>query len=132
MQRCMDIRRQVFIEEQRVPENIEQDGQDAACRHFAVSTEDDVVATCRIRRMGSAVKIERVAVSKDFRQRGIGKILMKYVLQELGKARDIQLYKLSAQSYTLPFYEKLGFKKRGGEYLEAGMPHYDMVLEKTS
>jgi predicted GNAT family N-acyltransferase len=130
MQSCMDIRRVVFIQEQKVPEAEEIDGLDEASRHFAVSTTENIIATCRVRFLGSAVKVERVAVLKEYRSKGIGGILMKYILQELGKTGDIQLFKLSSQAHAVPFYERLGFKKRGDEYMEAGIPHYDMVLEK--
>lgn len=127
---CLDIRREVFTGEQGVAADIEQDGQDNAARHFAVEADGKIIATCRIRLLGSAAKIERVAVLKDFRKMGVGRILMKYILQEFGRG-DTQLFKLSSQSYAVPFYEKLGFKTRGSEYIEAGMPHYDMVLEKS-
>ncbi len=127
---CQDIRNAVFVEEQGVPPEREIDGKDTDARHFGVSADDHLIGTCRVRFSGSAAKIERVAVLKDFRHRGIGKVLMKYILQELGKTGDIQLFKLSAQAQVLPFYEKLGFKIRGNEYMDAGIPHYDMVLEK--
>lgn len=127
---CQDIRNAVFVEEQGVPADREIDGKDKDSRHFAVSADDKMIGTCRVRFIGSAAKIERVAVLKEFRSRGIGKVLMKYILQELGKTGDIQLFKLSAQAQVLPFYEKLGFKIRGNEYMDAGIPHYDMVLEK--
>lgn len=132
MQHCLDIRHRSFVEEQGVPQELEMDGQDASSRHFAVAADGKIIATCRVRLLGSAAKIERVAVLKDFRKLGIGRVLMKYILQEFGKTGDIQLFKLSAQTHAMPFYEKLGFKKRGNEYMDAGMPHYDMVLEKQS
>lgn len=132
MQSCMDIRRIVFIEEQKVPAAEEMDGMDAAARHFAVSANENIIATCRVRFMGSAAKIERVAVLKEYRSKGIGGVLMKYILQELGKGAEVQLFKLSSQAHAVPFYERMGFKKRGDEYMEAGIPHYDMVLEKRS
>ncbi|HEX2752729.1 MAG TPA: GNAT family N-acetyltransferase [Alphaproteobacteria bacterium] len=130
MQACRDIRKIVFVDEQNVPQEIEADGLDRAARHFGVRMDDAIVATCRVRLMGSAAKIERVAVLKEHRSHGIGGVLMKYILQELTKTGDIQLFKLSAQSHTVPFYERLGFRKRGVEYMEAGMPHYEMILEK--
>ena len=130
MTSCRDIRRTVFVGEQGVPESREQDGMDEASRHFAAFLEDKMVATCRVRFIGSTAKIERVAVLKDFRSKGIGRILMKYILQELSPAGNIQLFKLSSQADAVPFYEKFGFKKRGNEYIDAGLPHYDMVLEK--
>ncbi len=130
MEACLAIRQEVFVVEQNVSPDLENDGLDAAARHFSVRVNDRIIATCRVRLMGSAAKIERVAVLKDYRKLGVGRILMKYILQEFGKAGDINLFKLSSQSYAVPFYEKLGFKRRGSEYMDAGMPHYDMVLER--
>ena len=130
LQSCFAIRREVFVGEQNVPENLEIDGMDPSARQFGVRTDGKIIATCRVRLVGSAAKIERVAVLKDYRNKGVGRVLMKYLLQELGKGGDIQLFKLSSQAQAVPFYEKLGFKTRGGEYMDAGIPHYDMVLEK--
>lgn len=129
MKRCFDIRREVFVGEQNVPADLEIDGQDPSARHFAVKADGEIIATCRVRLMGSAAKIERVAVLKDFRSKGIGRVLMRYLMTELKKNGEVSLFKLSSQSYAVPFYEKLGFKTRGGEYMDAGIPHYDMVLE---
>ncbi len=126
----MAVREAVFIEEQHVPREREQDGKDTESRHFGISTEGKVIGVCRVRLAGSAAKIERVAVLKDYRNKGIGGVLMKYILQELGRAGDVQLFKLSSQAQAVPFYERLGFVTRGGEYMDAGIPHYDMVLEK--
>ena len=126
---CFALRHQVFVEEQHVPVELEVDGLDADARHFAVKTDDRIIATCRVRRIGSAAKIERVAVLKEFRRMGIGQTLMKYILQVLPRQGDIQLLKLSSQADAVQFYEKLGFRTRGNEYMDAGMPHYDMVKE---
>lgn len=130
MRYCMALRHEIFVQEQNVPEELEIDGQDAAARHFAARTEDRIIATCRVRLMGSAAKIERVAVAKKFRRQGVGAILMKYVMGELRKTANIALFKLSAQADAVPFYERLGFHTHGPEYMDAGMPHYDMVLER--
>jgi predicted GNAT family N-acyltransferase len=126
---CLALRHAVFVDEQHVPEELEMDGQDAVARHFGLKADGELIATCRVRRIGSAAKIERVAVSKVFRRQGIGQELMKYVLQDLIGAGDIQLLKLSSQADAVPFYERLNFKKRGPEYMDAGMPHYDMTRE---
>lgn len=125
-QACQAVRHKVFVEEQKVPAAREVDGLDDLARHFIARFGDRVVATCRVRIMGDAAKIERVAVLKDFRRRGIGQALMKYILQELPGAGDIRLLKLSSQAEAVPFYEQLGFKKHGPGYLDAGIPHFDM------
>lgn len=131
MAACMGIRHQVFVVEQGVPEELEIDGLDPAARHFAVAAAGEIVATCRVRLAGSAAKIERVAVGRDWRGKGVGGVLMKYIMGELAKAGGIALFKLSAQADAVPFYERLGFSTRGHEYMDAGIPHYDMVLEKA-
>lgn len=129
LQACFALRREVFVDEQSIPASLEMDGQDTVARHFALRDSGKIIATCRVRRMGSAAKIERMAVKKDYRRKGIGQELMKYVLQQLTGAGDIQLLKLSSQADAVPFYERLNFKKRGPEYMEAGLPHYDMTRE---
>lgn len=132
--RAFALREEVFVGEQNVAPEIERDGQDDAARHFGVTVKIDgretFVGTCRVRLMGSAAKIERVAVDPGYRKLGIGRVLMRYIINEFSKSGEIRLFKLAAQSFAVPFYEKLGFKTRGGEYIEAGMPHYDMILEK--
>ena len=127
---CFDIRRAGFVAEQNVPADLEMDGKDSAARHFGVLVDGEIIGTCRVRLVGSAAKIERVAILKDYRGKGIGRILMRYILNEMRRDPTIELFRLSSQAYAVPFYEKLGFKTRGSEYLEAGIPHYDMVLEK--
>lgn len=129
LQDCFSLRRRVFVDEQNVPADLEMDGNDMVARHFALKADNTIIATCRVRRLGSAAKIERMAVLKDYRGKGIGNELMKYVLQQLTSAGDIQLLKLSSQADAVPFYERLNFKKRGPEYMEAGIPHYEMTRE---
>ncbi len=129
MQDCLALRHAVFVGEQNVEPTVELDGLDAECRHFALKDDGRIIATCRVRRLGSAAKIERMVVARDSRRQGIGLELMKYVLHDIMHTGDFQLLKLSAQSDAVPFYERLNFQKRGPEYIEAGMPHYEMIRE---
>ena len=41
--------------------------------------------------------------------------------------RGLKQQMLSAQVHATPFYERLGFKIVSDEFLEAGIPHVDMV-----
>lgn len=128
-QACLTLRQEVFVREQNVPPELEVDGLDPACRHFAVKVRARTIATCRIRTLDTAAKIERVAVAKDFRGMGAGKKLMEHIIRLLAQSPGLDRLKLSSQTHAVPFYEKLGFTPHGSEYLDAGIPHYDMLLK---
>ena len=60
------IRREVFIEEQRIPEGDEWDGEDAASVHVIARLNRDPVGTGRLNPAG---KIGRIAVFAGLRGR---------------------------------------------------------------
>lgn len=127
--RCLAIRKKVFVAEQNVPVALEIDGQDSQSVHYLLCDESGPAATLRVREQANhQVKLERMAVLKHARGRGYGAALMKYVLQALAR-RGVQQVKLSAQCTAIGFYERLGFQAYGDIYLDAGIEHSDMVLE---
>ena len=76
------------------------------------------------------VSIGRVVTSPLVRKTGIGKILMEKSIEQLNILFGKIPIKISAQTYLIKFYESFGFKSTGEEYLEDGIPHTKMVLEK--
>ncbi|MDP9047527.1 MAG: GNAT family N-acetyltransferase, partial [Bacteroidota bacterium] len=70
-------------------------------------------------------KLERFAVLKKFRGRGIGQELVKKVLADL--PFDAHYIYMHAQLPAIPLYEKFNFEKVGPEFEEAGIRHYKMV-----
>src|SRR4051812_48124660 len=78
-QLCLNIRRQVFVEEQKVSAAIEIDDYESEAIHFLVSTENEAVGTGRLRLKNSYVKFERIATLKKYRGLGIGQNLMKHM-----------------------------------------------------
>ena len=71
------------------------------------------------------VKLERVAVRSEYRLLGIGRLLMARALAD-AKEEGYGTAVLNAQIQAGPFYEKLGFRAEGGEFLEADIPHHRM------
>ena len=61
------------------------------------------------------------------RKKGYGHIILKAILDDL-KDCNKTIY-MHAQSEVLPFYEKMGFKKEGSEFEEAGIMHFKMILK---
>ncbi|WHZ24401.1 MAG: GNAT family acetyltransferase YjcF [Nitrospira sp.] len=74
----------------------------------------------------------RMAVLKDWRGRGIGRALLG-VLLELAAQRGLARVTLSAQTHTIGFYERAGFRPIGDLFLDAGITHRKMEreLERT-
>ena len=125
---CMAIRRQVFVEEQAVPEDLERDEHDATAVHLLATQDGRPVATARLLIAGDRAKIGRVAVLAELRGTGAGAAVMRAALDEL-RLRGVREAALGSQVHALGFYEKLGFVAHGPEYDDAGIPHRDMTLQ---
>ena len=117
------IRTEVFICEQRVPEELEMDGLDSGAMHVLVFDGDEAIGTGRILPDGH---IGRIAVKHHYRNRGTGRMITQKLL---GIARDLNLPEvwLSSQYHAREFYQKLGFAEQGDCYEEAGIAHVRMT-----
>lgn len=121
------IRRSVFIEEQRVPQEEEWDGRDPDCLHFLALIDSRPVGTARLLSDGH---IGRVAVVADQRGNGIGLALMAATI-EAAHRHGLTRVELAAQVQALAFYERLGFVAHGEIFMEAGILHRNMILRFT-
>ena len=122
LDRCIAIRRTVFIEGQKVPEPEEFDGLDAACTHFVALDDDRAVGTARLRVVDGHAKLERLAVLDGWQGRGIGGLITRALEQEALRLGHSELL-LGAQVQAIPFYERLGYAAEGPVYDDAGIPH---------
>lgn len=129
LEQCLAIRREVFVHEQQVPLAEELDGLDEHSEHYLIWCNDCAVGTTRVRVLYDYAKIERVALLAAFRGLGLGKCMMQYILADFVARPQLATAKLSAQTYAIDFYEKLGFIVCSDEYLDAGIAHKDMRLE---
>lgn len=121
------VRRAVFIEEQRVPEELEWDEHDAHAIHALASTAAGTpIGTGRLLSDG---RIGRMAVLGPFRGRGVGSAILRLLL-EAARERGYPEVRLHAQTHALRFYAKYGFVAEGDEFIEAGIPHREMVLRR--
>jgi len=80
---CLAIRRQVFILEQNISKKIETNDQLVNITHILAFSKEKAVGTARYRRTDSGIKLERFAVLKQFRNLGIGKALVLFILEKL-------------------------------------------------
>ncbi len=120
------VREKVFIEEQNVPRELEWDEWDERCEH-AVACDSDgrAIGTARLAPDG---RLGRMAVLREYRGRGAGAALLEALLV---RAHEMSLTRITlhAQIHAAGFYRRFGFSGRGGEFLEAGIPHFEMTLE---
>lgn len=121
------IRKVVFMDEQKVPYELEIDELEDVSHHVVGYIDNTPTATARIyEKYPAAYKIQRVAVLTERRKTGLGKQLMNEIERyatELGAEKLI----LDAQDYAIPFYEKLGYVVEGEGFMDAGIPHHSMT-----
>ncbi|MBV6287838.1 GNAT family N-acetyltransferase [Pseudomonas aegrilactucae] len=122
------IREAVFIAEQNVPPELEWDADDNVAVHFLAMEDDYAIGTARLLQDG---QIGRVSVLKDWRGLKVGDALMHAAIVE-AQNRDLSQQKLTAQVHATAFYERLGFKVVSEEFLEAGLPHVEMVRDSKA
>lgn len=130
LQKEFDIRIKVFVEEQKVPKEEEIDSYDhlgGECYHFLVTTDENkAIGTGRVRLVDGVGKLQRVAVLREYRSHGVGRIIIKALENkaiELGASK----VKLDGQLQAQVFYEKLGYEVKSGIFLDAGIEHVLMV-----
>ncbi len=124
------IRHAVFVEEQGIPAELEIDAYDPIAEHVLAFVDGQCVATARIyldEQDPSKAKIGRMAVSKDFRDQGIGTALLGEAIR-VGMMQGASVFELHAQQNAAPFYAKLQFKPDGAIFDEVGIPHQRMLL----
>ena len=126
---AFNIRKKVFVEEQGIPLHLEIDEFDQTATHFIVLEDDEPIAAARIRETESNVgKVERVCVLPEHRRKHLGVLVMN-ALEEHAKKNGWKKLKLNAQTYAIPFYEKLAYQVTSPEFDDAGIPHRAMEKE---
>jgi len=122
------IRRKVFVEEEGVDPKLEYDHEEES-HYYLLFLATKALATARWRETDKGIKLERFAVLAEFRNRGLGGVILKEVLSDVKKLG--KLVYLHSQLRAIPFYERHGFIKKGEIFYEAGMGHYLMQLRTT-
>ena len=118
------VREAVFVDEQKVPRNIEVDQRDRVSLHVIARDGDgDAIGTGRLLPDG---QLGRMAVRADWRGKGVGRALMERLLEE-AERQDQRHLALHAQTQASDFYRRFGFVEEGPEFMEAGIPHRSMV-----
>ncbi|MFJ5528480.1 GNAT family N-acetyltransferase [Streptomyces sp. NPDC093261] len=133
---CFAVRKEVFVREQGVPEDIEYDAYDAEAVHVLAIRQDGVplgtgrllygeAAAAKNGGDASVGSLGRLAVTKEARGLGVGAALVR-AIEDAARVRGLAAVDLHAQTHALGFYERLGYTAYGPEFPDAGIPHRAM------
>lgn len=122
------IRETVFVVEQQVPPEIEYDEFETSSIHILARLDGHPVGTARWRTTEFGQKLERFAVLKTVRGKGVGEALLKFILDQMD---DTSTVYLNSQVSAIGFYARFGFKESGGIFYEAGIPHRKMIRKNS-
>ena len=125
------LRIKVFVEEQKVPVELELDEKDNSENtvHIGYFNDNKLIGVARIIDLNrDVVHIGRVAIDKNYRGKGIGRELIigcENIAKQILKKEVI--IELSSQIQAEKFYESLGYNRVNDTiYLDAGIEHVDM------
>ena len=121
------VRTSVFIDEQRVPLELEFDDRDERCHHVLALDGNQPIGTARLD-LDYDGKVGRLAVLARHRRDGVGRALMDR-LHEVARARGARRLWCHAQLTAVPFYERLGYRSLGPVFEEAGIDHVRMEFD---
>ncbi|MFJ4830965.1 GNAT family N-acetyltransferase [Streptomyces sp. NPDC088747] len=136
---CFAVRKEVFVGEQGVPEDIEYDAYDDGALHVLAVRDDGLpLGTGRLLYGEAAAaktdgdltvgSLGRLAVKREARGLGVGVALVR-AIEDAARARGLAAVDLHAQTHALGFYERLGYVAYGAEFPDAGIAHLAMRRE---
>lgn len=123
------LREKVFVVEQNAAYQ-DTDYKDQKSWHVMLKDAEKIVAYARVIPQGISYKeasIGRVVSDIEYRKLGLGRKIMEESLNVLHTKIKTNACRISAQTYLVPFYQSYGFKVCSTEYLEDGLPHYEMI-----
>ena len=125
----LQLRSEVFVVEQDCVYQ-DLDGKDEKAFHVLGFKDEKLIAYTRIFKPGDyfeKASIGRVVVAKNEREHKYGFDIMKASAEAIKIRFNETTIKISAQVYLKKFYNSLGYKAVGEEYLEDDIPHIAML-----
>lgn len=122
------LRLEVYVEEQKVPIELELDDDDRTAVHLAALDAGEVVGTARLVFKGDTVKFGRLAVKAGRRGQGIAREIMAMTIEH-ARGKGAATMHLDSQTLATGLYEKFGFFAEGDLFMDAGIEHIRMVLK---
>jgi len=95
---------------------------------IAAFEEERMLGCCMlVEERPDIVRLRQMAVLNALQGKGIGRALMNFA-ENIARDRGYKIVKMHARNNSIGFYEKVGYKRKGDEFIEVTIPHY--VMEK--
>jgi GNAT superfamily N-acetyltransferase len=91
--------------------------------------EDEEMLGCcmMVEENPTTLRLRQMAVLNNLQGKGIGRALTIFA-ENLARDRGYKIISMHARKNVVGFYEKMGYKISGSEFIEITIPHY--VMEK--
>lgn len=104
-------------------EDLEKERNDILIGAF---DDDRILACCLLtKEEPGTVRLRQMAVENSQQGKGIGAALMNFA-ENVARDRGFRVMSMHARKTATGFYEKLGYRVEGEEFLEVTIPHYLM------
>lgn len=104
-------------------EELEKERKDL---HIGAFDDDELLACCLLTVVDeNSVRLRQMAVQNRMQKKGIGAALMRYA-EDIAADKGFKEITMHARKTATGFYEKLGYKICGNEFMEVSIPHYIM------
>lgn len=107
------------------PKELESEKDDI---HIAAYDDDILLGCCFLKHVNnSTARLRQIAVQNNQRGKGIGESLMNFA-ENIARDRGYKTIVMDARKDTWHFFEKLGYKPDGNEFIKITIPH--VVMKK--
>ncbi len=107
------------------PKELEKEKDDVLIGAFE---DEKMLGCCLLTRVGpKALRLRQMAVSNNLQGKGIGRALMVFA-ENIARDMGYEILMMHARVTAVGFYEKLGYVKKDGQFIEITIPH--VIMEK--
>ncbi|MEO5650533.1 MAG: GNAT family N-acetyltransferase [Ginsengibacter sp.] len=93
--------------------------------------EEKILGCCILTKIDSrVVRLRQMAVQNNLQGKGIGASMMNFA-ENLARDSGYKKLIMHARKSAIGFYEKLGYKVSGDEFMEVSIPHFIMLKKLT-
>jgi len=106
-------------------EELEKEKKDILIGAFE---EEKMLGCCLLTEIDKdCIQLRQMAVQNNLQGKGIGASMMNFA-EHVAKDAGYKILMMHARKSAIGFYERLGYKVSGNEFLEISIPHF--VMEK--